>query len=986
MLRLDPFDSDDAEIHLRQEPQFATQYTTPVSCRTAQTPYAAAETPFEDHRSKKRRIDRACDFCRRRKTKCDGPKMHGNVCTNCIQTGRTCTYVIYVALRESSKPRGPPKAYVVALEDRIEQMEALLKRLRPEADFTTEIGPPVIRVKTTGRTEGFGVASSSHNLLPLAAAIPRPGSPSGESNPQGSGFQRSSPPGPKRSRKLKSRKSCPLVDPQMAYVTDEPSSTSSLSESEEEDSAVELSLVQGITQLTLHGLRPANVASAQAVDGQWRFHGKSSSFKLINTARELKQRHLDEVTGSSLPSSPARSSPEQARPGSRTGAFAPRRAHYWDSLPWEISFEGADYSVTPPFIMSYFPPLDLAESLIELYFARNNSLFPLLHRPTFQKQWRSGLYKVDVWFACVCMGLFAVASRWSDDPRILPDGTAPTAPDGSDNGAWALAGWTFVDVALGVLNLMGMYFRGTIGHAESWTLISIGIIKAQDVGAHRRKVYGRKPTVEEELWKRTIWHLIAIDRLGSLLIGRPCCSRDEDFDLDLPMEVDDEYWETDDPDLAFQQPPGKPAIMTAFVYWVRLSQISAFVLRTLYVIGRFKQPLGLVGPRWREQVIERLNKALLEWIESLPPHLRWSPEMDNDVFASQSAMLYLTYYIVQITIYKPFSLSHGLTEGSLAALAICANAAKAGTRILEVLLLRGLPRYTVAVHFSFVYAGVLLVNLWAQIAKDAEQMGRGSMADDSAVPPALEEQARDLFSLLGMLSSMRPRWELARQAFDDIMQALPPSLLPIAMARFEPTSEESQAAEEPAVVYNGDSGADEPPYRFYYPSAGPSSYAYSSQSQAAEAAPSIQLHSDHPYMSNNQPERPPSVQRPEAWHMPAYAMGAFGHADPTHSSSGEGIHINSHDLPLHDVRHHRPTDRGLHMASSMSGIGGQTSSHLPHIMGGGEAGYGELPYVKVERSDDVVSSHMLCLEGGYQHQHHFDGEDPAQWRRGTTGA
>lgn len=148
--------------------------------------------------------------------------------------------------------------------------------------------------------------------------------------------------------------------------------------------------------------------------------------------------------------------------------------------------------------------------------------------------------------------------------------------------------------------------------------------------------------------------------------------------------------------------------------------------------------------------------------------------MEDDVFASQSAMLYLTYYIVQITIYKPFlSLPRPHvsgeqappegSEGSLAALAICTSAARAGTRILEVLLLRGLPRHTVVVHFTFVFAGVLLVNLWAQIAKEAEQKGRGSVngLNRSAY---LEEQSKDLFSLLGMLSNMRPRWELAREA------------------------------------------------------------------------------------------------------------------------------------------------------------------------------------------------------------------------------
>lgn len=93
MLRLDSFDSETAEIHLHHDPRFVTQYTSSVNSRTAQTPYAAAETPSSQHRSKKRKIDRACDFCRRRKTKCDGPVMPGNICTNCIQTGRACSYV-----------------------------------------------------------------------------------------------------------------------------------------------------------------------------------------------------------------------------------------------------------------------------------------------------------------------------------------------------------------------------------------------------------------------------------------------------------------------------------------------------------------------------------------------------------------------------------------------------------------------------------------------------------------------------------------------------------------------------------------------------------------------------------------------------------------------------------------------------------------------------------------------------------------------------
>ena len=76
--------------------------------------------------------------------------------------------------------------------------------------------------------------------------------------------------------------------------------------------------------------------------------------------------------------------------------------------------------------------------------------------------------------------------------------------------------------------LIAQYFRGTVAQHGSWFYLSVGVIKAQDVGAHRRKIYGRKPTVEEELWKRAYWHLVAFDRIGSMLIGRPCCSREEE--------------------------------------------------------------------------------------------------------------------------------------------------------------------------------------------------------------------------------------------------------------------------------------------------------------------------------------------------------------------------------------------------------------------------------------------------------------------------
>ena len=53
------------------------------------------------------------------------------------------------------------------------------------------------------------------------------------------------------------------------------------------------------------------------------------------------------------------------------------------------------------------------------------------------------------------------------------------------------------------------------------------------------------------------------------------------FDLDLPVECDDEYWSPTGPEEPFKQPQGKPSKMSFFIAYLKLSQILAFALRTI---------------------------------------------------------------------------------------------------------------------------------------------------------------------------------------------------------------------------------------------------------------------------------------------------------------------------------------------------------------------------------------------------------------------
>jgi hypothetical protein len=49
-----------------------------------------------------------------------------------------------------------------------------------------------------------------------------------------------------------------------------------------------------------------------------------------------------------------------------------------------------------------------------------------------------------------------------------------------------------------------MFLQGSSAPQASWTMIGIGVRMAEDVGAHRRKMY-TSMTTDDELWKRAFW-------------------------------------------------------------------------------------------------------------------------------------------------------------------------------------------------------------------------------------------------------------------------------------------------------------------------------------------------------------------------------------------------------------------------------------------------------------------------------------------------
>ncbi|KAM5544367.1 hypothetical protein V8D89_002027, partial [Ganoderma adspersum] len=416
----------------------------------------------------------------------------------------------------------------------------------------------------------------------------------------------------------------------------------------------------------------------------FRYHGKSSGLVFIQSAMTLK----NEYPG--YPPAPKRDGP----------------------YPWLKLFVEDDF---PRFEECSFPPRDLMDVLVDLYFCHMNSCFPLLHEPTFKRSIEAGLHVRNGGFGATVLLVCAIGSRFTRDPRVLLDGSDHPYSAGWKwfllvNGVRRLS---FAPVKLHdlqVYTLMALFLQGTTAPHATWAVVGVAIRAAVDVGAHRKKMYAPTPTVDEELWRRAFWSLVLLEWISGYGLGRPCSIHDEDFDLALPTECDDEYWLTLGGEPLFKQPPGKPSKVTAFVCMIRLGQIVAFATRTIYATNKSRAQLIHSDRQWEQRIVAELDSALNKWTDSLPSHLHWNPEEENVLFLTQAASLKANYYHYQVAVHRSFMPFSGSRESPLSfpSAIICTNAARSSIQVLEVLYKRsGSPHHR---NMGILYmSGVILM-------------------------------------------------------------------------------------------------------------------------------------------------------------------------------------------------------------------------------------------------------------------------------------
>ncbi|KAF8210676.1 fungal-specific transcription factor domain-containing protein [Mycena galopus ATCC 62051] len=385
--------------------------------------------------------------------------------------------------------------------------------------------------------------------------------------------------------------------------------------------------------------------------GKQRFYGKSSGIQFLQTVFSFRA-HLAGVEFSQM---------------RRTGAFA-KRDEFWGLRSWQLPPPDED-------IPQYsFPEPDLLLHLVDKYFAEVNSFWPVLHRPTFERKVADELHLRDHRFGGTLLIVAALGARYSDDPRvILPDQTLH------------YAGWKWYSQVrviprhliykpdlyeLQTVALSALYPKAFSPTAACWTLVGFGLRRAQDVGAHRRRQQ-EHPTAENEQWKRVFWVLLCLEWVYGTHMGRPLLMHDQDFDEELPVECDDEYWDFPAPQ-NFKQPKDKPSRLSYFICYAKLLEIQAAATTTLYSPRKPHDLSGRSSPPTEKQYITAFDSALNAWLNDIPEHLRWDPERQNIIHFKQSALLY---------------------AGALPSYVICSNAARQCVRIFDVYERRGILPY-----------------------------------------------------------------------------------------------------------------------------------------------------------------------------------------------------------------------------------------------------------------------------------------------------
>ncbi|KAL1890800.1 hypothetical protein Cpir12675_005255 [Ceratocystis pirilliformis] len=581
--------------------------------------------------SKRRRIARACDMCRKKKIKCDGKLP---CCTHCVNYKTDCVFT------QVEKKRSPPKGakYVEGLENRLGRMENLLRLsgLLDDGDGATDLA--ILEKKLAEKQQskklqdGTGAAAASSPSLPDHKAAYMSTTTQSESHTVAHESPAdSSTAATTATATCSTNSGSPAEDSKIR-----PTSPDADGQSKERDPG-------GHPHEEVEALSEMMCSLVSNQSGETRYIGSSSGFSIFSpkgiewvnqkTGDNSFQRMITDVSIDD---------------------------HKWTA--WKPEVFG---DLFPRPIFRALPNKADAMSLFKDYFENFNCMFPLFHQPTFmhlvERHYSGDPHQGSGWWASINVVL-AIANRLRVMSNLVPADNDCIAWDYLKNAMAVLSELVMRNAdLLSVQALLGMalFMQGTPNPQPSTLLIAMAIRLSHSIGLHKRGTGFNLNPIEIEQRKRVFWIAYMLDKDLSLRSGRPPAQDDDDMNVELP--------DADPADNIGNIPLADGVSkMNLFRLMCEFACIESKVYKKLYATKATKQSDGEYL-----NVIGKLDKELEDWKNSIPIDFRPEYEIkaSHTPLILHVVMLHFSYYNCLTTIHR-MSIHHGYWTSRLSNYAI----------------------------------------------------------------------------------------------------------------------------------------------------------------------------------------------------------------------------------------------------------------------------------------------------------------------------
>ncbi|KAF9930487.1 hypothetical protein FBU30_000381, partial [Linnemannia zychae] len=440
------------------------------------------------------------------------------------------------------------------------------------------------------------------------------------------------------------------------------------------------------------------------------------------------------------------------------------------------------------------PPRDLADHLIDTYFAYVHPNMPIVHKPTFMRLYRSS----DPFIrppGVLLNAMFAIASRFSAHPEIV--GQDPEAfGDEYFDRAKRLIDFEYElprQSSIQALLLMVIYrFTSAKSGGRVWVMLGMATRMAQDLGMHRNSARWHLPPLETEIRKRLWWACFAMDRWASACLGRPVAIDDKDCDVGYPSVIEQDWADPDCDEASAAVESEKlkaesSCILQYFVESVKLSQILGQILARVYSANTRNH-----GPGQASSTVAELDTMLTKWLLGLPAELKYDHSVHPTKLDRKVATLHVSYYSVLILLHRPYMVPSSLTKSKLSesmpSLNICVSAANSITHLMERLTQPDALKY-----------------IWSFTTYEILSSSLIHLTNSASLDIRLQTQARkNLIKTIGYMKVLGNRWFNAAK-FSSILEDLM-----CAHLNFDEYKKEGRTMEPTSLYKLDDSGCTYP--------------------------------------------------------------------------------------------------------------------------------------------------------------------------------